>query len=80
MAGKLYNCFVDSSNLIDCKIRLIEGSTFTSYQLLGSACFAGLPRRLRITGEVCVYDNYTYWGLRPQWLWVGFGARTKIRL
>ena len=48
------------------------------YMQLGSARFAGLPRRWRITGEVCVYDNYTYWGLRPQWLWVGFGARTKI--
>ena len=22
------------------------------------------PRRWRITVEVCVYDNYTYWGLQ----------------
>jgi hypothetical protein len=41
------------------------------------ACVLLCKTRLRITGEVCVYENYTYWGLRL-YIWVGFGARTKI--
>ena len=57
---------------INLKNFTLKSSKLTYYSQI-CRCFA----RSRITGEVCVYDNYTYWGLRTQWLWVGFRARTK---
>ena len=67
------NCFLLESFWFDVPLKWFEKKNPSFINLLG--CPASV---LLITGEVCVYDNYTCWGLRPQWLWVGFGARTKI--